>query len=212
MPTTGSRDTLPTGELYDLVLVDPGPLPPHERTWRHPSELGPTKLDVDTGPKSHLAVLAAGAFAVLAVAAIVVVMTPRPETGPMAISVTTTPARTNAVVAAPRAEAGDTTSVAFGSTRPAAVRASSGMILTTFASYPHAVISAPQRDLDSSDVADEEPDDADMVYLRTEDVTYRLRWELVSMIEVPDGAVVFDDDGDIVARVDDGAVLTLVVD
>lgn len=190
-------------EMYDLVLVDTGPLPPHERTWRHPSELGPTKHDVDTGPNSHVAVLAAGALAVLAVAAIVVAMTPRPSSGPTAISATTTPMRSVPLAVAPAVNA-------RAATTAVAVRVSTGALLTPFSSYPHAIVAAPQPDLDTSGVAAEVPEDHDIVSLRTADVTYRLRWDLVPLMDVGDGSVVFDGSGKIVARIVGGEVLTLV--
>jgi hypothetical protein len=139
----------PRVELYDLVLVEPGPLPPHERSWRHPSELGPTRVDVDDPPSnSHLVALVGG-----------------------------TPATA---------------------------------LLTSFAAYPHAVTSEPELDLDGTDVADEMPADDDMVLLRTEAVTYRLRWDEVQLVNAPDGSVVFDISGDVVARMAGGELVTLV--
>jgi hypothetical protein len=48
------------------------------------------------------------------------------------------------------------------------------------------------------------------VYLRTEAVTYRIPWDVAQLIEVPDGSVVFDADGELVARVADGELLSLV--
>ena len=31
---------------YARVLVEPAPLPPHERSWRHPSEIGPSRVEI----------------------------------------------------------------------------------------------------------------------------------------------------------------------
>lgn len=194
--------------MYDLLLVEPGPLPPHERTWRHPSELGPTRADVDTGPRSGVGVLAAGAFAVLAVAAMVVVMTPRPSSSPVAISVTTSPlAAAVTVVDIDAAQA-----ATVRSKRPSAVRPTTNALLSSFAAYPHAVMSAPQPGLDNVQVADHRPTNGDTVFVRTDDVTYRLAWSMLPMIDVPDGSVVFDASGAIVGRISGGDLRLAVVD
>lgn len=188
--------------------MEPGPLPPHERTWRHPSELGPTKHDVDTGPRSGMGVLVVGAFAVIAVAAMVVVMTPRTSSGPVAISVATTPLASAATVFDVDAVRASTASP----NRPAAVRSSATALLTSFGAYPHAIMSGPQPDLDNIHVADHQPADDDTVYVHTEDVTYRLAWSLVPMIDVADGSVVFDESGDIVGRINGGDLRLAVAD
>jgi hypothetical protein len=193
--------------LYDLVLVEPGPLPPHERSWRHPSELGPTRLDVDEpGPRSHasLLALAGGTMAVLAVAAMVVAMTPRPSSGPIALSATTTPITARAVIAPP-----SSTATVASSATPIEVRSRTAL-LTSFVAFPHAVTSGPQLDVDGTDVADTPPSGDEMVFLRTEAVTYRLSWNDAQQLTVPDGSVVFDADGDLVARVSDGLLVSLV--
>lgn len=196
-----SRGTRPHGELYDLVLVEPGPLPPHERSWRHPSELGPTRIDVDdTASSSHLLALMGGALAVLAVAAMIVAITPRTSSSPVALSATTTPMAIRATVEPPAAAA----------VRSVRVLAPATALLASFVAFPHAVTSEPQLDLDGTDVADDLPDDHAMVFLRTEDVTYRLPWHDVDLVNAPDGSVVFDTTGDVVARVAGGELVTLV--
>jgi hypothetical protein len=189
--------------LYDLALVEHGPLPPHERSWRHPSELGPTRADVDTGPNHHLAAFAIGTVAVLAVVTLVVAMTPRPASGPLALSATTTPISASA------------RTVSVPTATPAGVavpRIPVAALLTSFAAFPHAVTSGPQLTLDGTDIADELPDDADMVFVRTEAVTYELRWDQVPAMSAPDGTVVFDTDGDLLAHVARGELVTLVDD
>jgi len=193
--------------LYDLVLVEPGPLPPHERSWRHPSELGPTRLDVDdAGRRSQLNLLAlgGGTLAVLAVAAMVVAMTPRTASGPVALSATTTPIAVRAVVEPPSAA---------GSVSPTSVRttiSAQTALSTSFVAFPHAVTPGPQLDVDGTEVADAAPADDDIVFLRTEAVTYQLTWDLAQHMTVPDGTVVFDADGALVARVSDGDLVSLV--
>ena len=189
--------------MYDLAFVEDGPLPPHERTWRHPSELGPTSADVNTGSHSHFAALAIGAVAVFAVAGLVVAMTPRGSNGPVALSSTTTPVAPTeppAVVRTPTA----TSAGVSGSRIPV------GALLTSFASFPHAITSAPQLTIDGTDIADHEPGDADVVYVHTDAVTYRLPWGQVANLAAPDGSVVFDADGDLLAHVSEGDVVMLV--
>jgi hypothetical protein len=193
--------------LYDLVLVEPGPLPPHERSWRHPSELGPTRLDVDDTTRRanvNLVALGGGTLAVLAVAALVVAMTPRTSSGPVALSATTTPITARAVVEPPVTTALTATA---RSTEPMAIRP---VLTTSFVAFPHAVTPGPQLDVDGTDVADAAPAAGETVFVRTEAVTYRLTWEDAQHMHVPDGSVVFDDSGDLVARVSRGDLLILV--
>jgi hypothetical protein len=194
----------PSNAQYDRALVENGPLPPHERSWRHPSELGPTKHDVDHGRGNHFGALAGGAVAVLAVAAMVVAMTPRTTSGPLAVSSTTTGAEV-ASLAPPGTPAPP---------RPAGV--ASGMtgaaVLASFSASPHAVASGPELTLDGSDIADGHPADDDVVLLRTDAVTYRLPWGLVPYLEIPDGSVVFDVDGSIVAHVTGSELVSVVAD
>jgi hypothetical protein len=195
--------------LYDLVLVEPGPLPPHERSWRHPSELGPTRLDVeDTSRRTQVSLLAlgGGTMAVLAVAAMVVAMTPRSASGPVALSATTTPITARAVVEPPATASVDADARSHARTPIAAQTALSA----SFVAFPHAVTPGPQLDVDGTQVAEVAPADDDTVFVRTEAVTYKLTWDLAQRMDVPDGSVIFDADGELVARVSDGDLLSLV--
>jgi hypothetical protein len=149
-------------------------------------------------------------MAVLAVAAMVVAMTPRTSSGPVALSATTTPITARAVVDPPTsAEPAVTAPTTSSAVAPIDTRIE---LLTSFAAFPHAVTSGPQLDVDGTDIATAAPHDNEMVYVRTEAVTYRLRWGVAQMMNVPDGSVVFDADGELVARVDDGDLLSLVAD
>lgn len=143
--------------------------------------------------------MAGGTLAVLAVVTMVVAMTPRTSDGPVALSATTTPITARAIIAPP-------TATNTGAAQPRAA------VLTSFAAFPHAVTSEPQLDLDGTDVAAEPPADDEMVFLRTEAVTYLVRWDEAQLMAAPDGSVVFDSDGDVVARVSDGDLLSLVAD
>lgn len=150
-------------------------------------------------------------MAMLAVATMVVAMTPRSSGGPVALIATTTPISVRAVVNAPSATTDtgpDTTSVAAPPDatpiRPQAT------LLTSFSAFPHAVTPGPQLDLDGSDVADHSPAGDAMVFVRTEAVTYRLSWDEAQRLSVPDGSVIFDGEGDLVARVSAGELVSLV--
>jgi hypothetical protein len=196
--------------LYDLVLVEPGPLPPHERSWRHPSELGPTRFDIDDTsrrPQLNLLALGAGTMAVLAVAVMVVAMTPRAASGPVALSSTTTPITARAVVEPP------SNAPSANSAAPSMVRtplAAQTALSTSFVAFPHAITVGPELDVDGTQVADSPPADDDTVYVRTEAVTYQLTWDVAQHLDVADGSVIFDADGELVARMSDGDLLSLV--
>ena len=154
-----------------------------------------------------LLALGGGTMAVLAVAAMVVAMTPRTASGPVALSSTTTPITVRAVVEPPA----DVVSVNSGS--PSMARtplAAQTALSTSFVAFPHAITPGPQLDIDGTQVADAAPADDDTVFVRTEAVTYQLTWDLAQHMDVPDGSVIFDATGDLVARVSDGDLLSLV--
>lgn len=81
---------------YDRTPVEHGPLPPHERTWRHPSELAAEEraaLQAETAPSNHRVVaLASGALGLVMIGMLVLAVTPRGNVAPVAVSATTTPA------------------------------------------------------------------------------------------------------------------------
>jgi hypothetical protein len=201
--------------LYDLAFVEHGPLPPHERTWRHPSELGPTKADVDAGPSHHVAALALGTLAVVAVAGLVIAMTPRTSSSPIALSATTTPVsalRSSDATTTPVSAASPTRVATSNSAGLSTPRIPIGALLTSFSAFPHAITSGPQLTLDGTGIATELPDVHDIVLVRTEAVTYQLPWGEVPFLDVPDGSVVFDRVGNLLAHVADGVLITLVDD
>lgn len=177
--------------------MDPAPLPPHERTWRHPSELGPTRYDVDDVSRSHFGVLLAGACAVLAVAALVIVASPQQTSGPLAISATTSPM---VRVLAPDPVAA----------RPTGLQRPTARLVSSFTAYPHAIATTTLVDVDDTEVATERPRADSSVLVRTDKVTYRVKWAQVPMLTAPDGTVVYDLDGRVVARVIGGELQTLV--
>lgn len=77
--------------------MEPGPLPPHERTWRHPSELAAEQhalLRAETAtPISRWFAVSAGSIGLVAVGLLALAVAPGPADAPIAISATTTPLR-----------------------------------------------------------------------------------------------------------------------
>ncbi|HSL73946.1 MAG TPA: hypothetical protein VK853_05750 [Ilumatobacteraceae bacterium] len=197
--------------------MEPGPLPPHERSWRHPSELGPTRVDVDAGPSHFVPAFALGALAVIAVAGLVVAMTPRSNSAPMAISATTMAPAPALAAADPGRNTGPNTgpNTDRNTTTVSANRAAGmpiGALMTSFAVFPHAVTSAPTLTLDGTGIAPTVPDDDDVVLVRTDAVTYHMPWDQVPLLDAADGTVVFTTDGELVAHVRSGELISLVDD
>jgi hypothetical protein len=193
--------------MYDLELVDHGPLPPHERSWRHPSELGPTPADVDNGPSNHLAALALGTLVVVAVAGLVVVMSPRGSSSPLALSATTAP-----VTALRSAQSAITVPMPGSASAALSPRIPIGALLTSFAAFPQAVTAASQLTLDGIERAKNLPADDDIVLVHTDAATYELPWGQVEYLNLPDGTVVFDHDGHLLAEMIDHHLVDLTAD
>jgi hypothetical protein len=149
--------------------------------------------------------LAIGGVCVVAVAAFVVAMTPTPASGPIAVSATTSPRLLSTTLAAdaPRSPVAAPLGIS-------ASQLSSSTLLTSFAAFPHAVTSGPDLSLDGAGVAERMPDPDDPVYVRTDAVTYELPWGQVETMAVSDGTVVFDHDGELVAHVVGGELITIV--
>mgnify|MGYP001812369451 CR=1 FL=1 len=159
-----------------------------------------------------MTVLATGAVALVAVGALVVAAVPRPPSAPIALSATTSPGR----------PAADATADASIEPDPAPTRqratgvASQPIGLASFSAIPNAVAASPEATLDGRGVAPEPPGTHDPVYLHTDAVTYRVDWHdverLASSLGVPDGSVIFDQGGDVVAHVRSGEMIILVDD
>ena len=80
---------------YDFAFVEHGPLPPHERTWRHPSEVAAeqhARARAETaGPTTRAFAFTSGTLGLIAVGMLVLAVTPGRNAAPVAISATTTP-------------------------------------------------------------------------------------------------------------------------
>jgi len=184
------------------MLVDHAPVPPHERPWRHPSELAPTRSDLDPAiiaPTRSPIPLLAGTLAVAAVVVLVLAMTPDRGTTDETAAVTTLPAFTT------------TPASALASATDAASTASFGF--ARFVAIPRAVATAPP-------IAEDVPalvEDDTTVYLVTDQAIYRTRWHDLRVHADPTwltplgAAVVVTADGHLVAEIVDGE-LDLSVD
>jgi hypothetical protein len=152
--------------------------------------------------------LAGGTLAVMAVAIMVVAMTPRTSPGPIALSATTTPVITRATI---QVEAPDQPTLPARRAQSLQL-STSDTLLASFSAFPHSVTRVPQLDLDGTAVADELPLADDVVLVRTEAVTYEMRWTHAQTMAAPDGSVVFDLEGELVAHVTSGELVSLVDD
>jgi hypothetical protein len=142
----------------------------------------------------------------MAVIGMVVAMTPRTSSSPVALNATTVPATVSTeLITQPRTATASTAGFS-GSRIPI------GALLTSFASMPHAIASAPPLTLDGTAIAARLPRADELVLVRTDEVTYELPWGQVGFLMAPNGSVVFDADGALVARILDGRVVTIVGD
>ena len=133
------------------------------------------------------------------IAAMIIAITPRRSSAPLALTATTTP-------------------VLVSSSAQATTRASNSpdnqqsFRLASFSAMPNTIASTPQFSLDGRQVTKQLPHPTELVLLRTEAVTYQLRWVDVPLLSVPDGSVVVDAQGDLVAHVSRGRLVLLADD
>ncbi len=170
--------------------MDQPPPPPHERPWRHPSELGPSRHELDDAvPGGWTLALATGAVAFVAVAVMLVAVVPHQTADPVAVSVTTTP------VAAVRAVRTDVTAE------------SARERLVALTRIPIEVSSAGLPSVAGRRAAQSLPDASDTVVVATDDFTYWLKWAALPWLELPEGSVVLDAGGELVGHVRGGRLV-----
>ncbi len=84
-----------SGALYHLHFVSQAPLPPHERIWRHPSELAAAEREAfrtaEAPSGTRLFAMVTGSVGLLAVGLLVLWVAPDRNGGPVTVSATTTP-------------------------------------------------------------------------------------------------------------------------
>lgn len=176
---------------YALLLVDPPPLPPHERSWRHPSELAPTAADIDdTRPGRAALALGSVTVAVVAMGVIVLALTPARSS-----DVGTASATTIAVIDAEPVISPRLTIVTIDTS------VSRNASLAPLTRIPNAVSAViPPRDGRSP--ARSLPGPTDAVIVLTDEMTYRLPWAALPWLDAPDGSVVLDEYGDLLGRIE----------
>ncbi|MFK8025358.1 MAG: hypothetical protein AB8G26_15480 [Ilumatobacter sp.] len=194
--------------------MGPAPLPPHERNWRHPSELAAMQ-QVDDGRDDGTArrVLALAGGATVAVIALVFIATTNFERAPspLAVTASTMPMATVELqrdVTALATPADDEPQRVLRSASSTMTR-SSAMALS---GAPHAVSAAPVGDNDPEalDLATALPGDDDVVLVLTRSHTFRLTWEEIGTVLAPDGSIVVTVEGGLVAVYVSGELRMLV--
>ena len=80
---------------YDLAFVEYGPVPPHERDWRHPSELAAAEQAEfraePVPPAVRWFAITTGSIGLVAIAVLVMTVSPSRSASPVAMSATTAP-------------------------------------------------------------------------------------------------------------------------
>lgn len=185
-------------QYYSLQLVERAPLPPHERTWRHPSEVGLKTVEVDRGVSHRFVALTTGALAVILITALVVTVTPRESTeAPIAVSASTSPPVRESI------RAGASTAVAAAET----IRS---IRLVEATAIPKAIADVPAAAYRSTDLSDPQailPDLHDQVLVVTDQFAYSVAWIDAARLDVEGDAVVVGPNGAIVARFSDGRLI-----
>lgn len=77
--------------------MDRAPLPPHERPWRHPSELGPTAQHEPTSGSARAIIVTTATLSLLLIGLLAVSMTPDRGDAPVAVASTTSHSRAAAL-------------------------------------------------------------------------------------------------------------------
>lgn len=200
------------------------PLPPHERPWRHPSELGPSPASVEpSSGRSRFLAISSGAVTAVLVAVMVVSITPKRSGAPSAVSATTiAPAsvqlRSVPAESAPVAEAATPLGAAALSVA-APVLADTVRIDRSSMSHdrgmalvgaPNGISTAPTADLSTLTSATATPADDDRVILLTSSFTYDVAWSDLADLVAPDGSIVMTRDGQLLATFVDDELRLLV--
>lgn len=178
--------------------MERAPLPPHERTWRHPSEIGPTTVEIDRGSGHRFVALATGALAVALIAALVITVTPAGSINtPIAVSASTSPPARDSIRAA-------------ASTAIAAAETIRSIRLVEATAIPNAIANVPAAAFRSTGLSDPQavlPDLHDQVLVLTDQYAYSVAWSDVARLDVAGDAVVVGPNGAIVARFTDGNLI-----
>jgi hypothetical protein len=191
---------------YDLSIVGPAPLPPHERHWRHPSELGPTITSVDATPNGRWLAVATGAAAAVLAAVMVIAVSPPRSSAPVALTATTIASVSVRGPNEPRVDDADLAD-SLG-----IVRLNRNVSLDrtlTLTGPPNAISAAPMNQSGDHALAASMPTIDERVLLLTRSHTYELPWSDADYLRAPDGAVIVNRNGELIAVFVDGALVVV---
>ncbi len=163
-------------------------------------------LDVPSGGGRAL-VVATSMAAVMLAAVMVVALAPPKSNAPSAISATTLPALT-VQMRSPSVQSGDATARGPETVRIGRTMVSRDDALPLVGS-PNAISAGPSN-TDVLDIADHEPENGDRIYVLTPSHTFGIRWSQIERIEAPDGSVVVDANGALLATFVSGELRVLL--
>jgi hypothetical protein len=182
---------------YDLATVGPAPIPPHERHWRHPSELGPTIADVDMDQSGRGLVLTTGVTAALLAAVMVIVLTPPRASAPTAITATTI---ASVSVRSPNAARFEGAEASRNSGIVRLNQSTMSVDRTLILSgTPNAVSAAPVDQSGNYEYAMRLPERDERVIVFDRSFVYEFSWSEIDRVGAPDGAVVVTLSGELIA-------------
>ncbi len=191
--------------------MDRAPLPPHERSWRHPSELGPPSPE-PTSTSGRVIIATAATLSLLLIGLLVVSMTPGNDRAPQAVASTTGRASIAGLEQTPQlplvTPIGDE---GWAITTTGAVKARSGVMSARLPSGDVVEVEIVRRDEDAGltlvslptetsgyRLATSTPAPDDMVSVHGTKRTQVVGMDTLSTIVAEEGAPVVDDDGDLV--------------
>lgn len=190
------------------MTVSPAPLPPHERNWRHPSELAPTTAEIETPSNARALILATGTTALLLAAVLVVAVSPPRSSAPNAVSATTLPSATLELQrGVGNAEQNSTREQQIVRTQHSSLTGENGVALV---GAPNAVSAAPVGNAEEMALAGDLPNDSERVIVLTSSHSYDVRWGDIPALAVPDGSIVMTRSGSLLALFVSGELRLLV--
>lgn len=192
--------------------MEEGPLPRHERDWRHPSELGPPAHE-PTSRTGRVLIVSTGTLGLLLVGILAITMTPRQSESPVAanstalgLRVRTAPASDRLPIVTPIGDDGWAITTAdaldgFNGTTARVRLATGGITVVEIVRVTDEVIlvSLPAgSDVDTFDVAATDPSGDDMVVLHDEDDPISVPMGELANADVAEATPVLDDRGRLV--------------
>jgi hypothetical protein len=189
------------------------PLPPHERTWRHPSELAAAERQAvrttEAATSTRTFAIATGTVGLVAVGMLMFAVTPRQQESPIAISATTTPIAPGegralaSALATPIGDGGQAlmtlSAIAPERGDELDVRLTSGPVVTAVVDGTSAglVIVSITSELAGHEIADDLPGPDEIVTVMA-DPPVTVAFSAVDTVEADEGTPVLDSDGNLV--------------